>query len=92
MASVDVAIPCFNYGRFLPDCVGSVLSQGIDDLRILIIDNASTDDSVEVARRLAADDPRIEVVVHTAQPGAACQLQRRYRLGVCGVFSLIGCG
>ena len=46
MATVDVAIPCYQYGRFLRACVGSVLNQGIDDVRILIIDNASTDNSV----------------------------------------------
>jgi len=60
-ASVDIVIPCYQYGRFLPDCVTSVLRQNVDALRILIIDNASTDDSVAVARRLAAPDGRIEV-------------------------------
>jgi glycosyltransferase involved in cell wall biosynthesis len=61
MASVDICIPCYQYGRYLGDCIRSVQEQGIDDLRILIIDNASTDDSVEVARQFAAADPRIEV-------------------------------
>jgi hypothetical protein len=32
MASVDVIIPNYQYGRFLRDCVGSVLRQGIRDL------------------------------------------------------------
>jgi len=62
MASVDVVVPCYQYGRFLRDCIASVKDQGIDDLRILIIDNASKDDSVAVAQQLAAEDPRIEVV------------------------------
>jgi glycosyltransferase involved in cell wall biosynthesis len=61
MASIDVAIPCYNYGRFLRPCVESVLAQGIADLRILIIDNASTDDSVAVARALAQADSRVQV-------------------------------
>jgi glycosyltransferase involved in cell wall biosynthesis len=56
MGSIDVVIPCFQYGRFLRDSVGSVLSQDVDALRVLIIDNASTDDSLDVARRLAAED------------------------------------
>jgi glycosyltransferase involved in cell wall biosynthesis len=59
MASIDIVIPCYQYGRFLRECVHSVLSQGIADLRILIIDNASTDDSVEIARDLSAKDSRI---------------------------------
>jgi glycosyltransferase involved in cell wall biosynthesis len=66
---VDVAIPCYQYGRFLRDCVTSVLTQGIPNVRVLIIDNASTDDSVEVARQLAAEDRRVEVVAHQRNVG-----------------------
>ncbi len=69
MAGVDVAVPCYQYGRYLRGCVSSVLSQEIQDLRILIIDNASTDDSVEVARQLAAEDRRVEVVAHQKNLG-----------------------
>lgn len=69
MASVDVAVPCYQYGRYLPGCVASVLSQGIDDVRILIIDNASTDDSLDVARGLAATDKRVSVVAHPTNLG-----------------------
>jgi glycosyltransferase involved in cell wall biosynthesis len=66
---VDIAIPCYQYGRFLRDCVTSVLMQEIRDLRVLIIDNASTDDSVEVAQQLAAEDRRVEIVVHPRNLG-----------------------
>lgn len=69
MSHIDIAIPCYNYGRFLRDCVGSVLSQGVDDLRILIIDNASVDDSAAVARELAAGDPRIAVKARAVNLG-----------------------
>lgn len=70
MASVDVVIPCYNYGRFLGDCVASVLAQESVQLRILIIDNASTDDSLNVARELAASDDRVEVLAHSINRGA----------------------
>jgi glycosyltransferase involved in cell wall biosynthesis len=68
-AGVDVVIPCYQYGRFLRDCVRSVLTQGIGDIRVLIIDNASTDGSVEVARQLAAEDPRVELVARPRNLG-----------------------
>lgn len=68
-AGVDVAIPCYQYGAFLRGCVMSVLSQGIRDLRVLIIDNASTDNSLEVAQQLAAEDRRVEVVAHQRNRG-----------------------
>jgi len=69
MASVDVVVPCYQYGRFLRGCVASILNQGIVDVRVLIIDNASTDDSAAVARRLAAEDGRISVVARSVNLG-----------------------
>jgi glycosyltransferase involved in cell wall biosynthesis len=69
MAKIDVVIPCYNYGRFLERCVRSVLTQTIQDLRILIIDDASKDDSLAVARRLAAADPRVTVRAHETNKG-----------------------
>ena len=70
MASVDVVIPNYQYGRYLRDCVESVLTQDVPDLRVLIIDNASTDDSVEIAREIAARDPRVEIIARPENLGA----------------------
>lgn len=69
MTGIDVAIPCYNYGRYLRTAVASVLAQDVAGLRVLVIDNASTDDSVEVARQLAAEDGRVEVVVRSQNLG-----------------------
>jgi glycosyltransferase involved in cell wall biosynthesis len=69
-AGVDVVIPCYQYGRFLRECVRSVLTQDIAHVRVLIIDNASTDESVEVAQQLALEDPRVEVVARRRNLGA----------------------
>jgi glycosyltransferase involved in cell wall biosynthesis len=69
MARVDIAVPCYNYGRFLRDCAGSILSQSHKNLRLLIIDNASTDDSLAVARQLAAEDARVEIRAHPKNLG-----------------------
>jgi GT2 family glycosyltransferase len=66
---VDVAIPCYQYGRFLRPCVTSVLAQGVPGVRVLIIDNASTDDSLEVAQELARENAAVEVVAHRRNVG-----------------------
>jgi glycosyltransferase involved in cell wall biosynthesis len=70
MALVDIVIPNYQYGRYLRQCVASVVTQGVEDIRILIIDNASTDDSVEIAQYLSAQDPRIEVKARSMNLGA----------------------
>jgi len=67
--TVSVIVPSYNYGRFLKDCVTSVLAQTEVDLRVLILDDASTDNSVEVATALAAADSRIELRVHPVNRG-----------------------
>lgn len=69
MPRIDVVVPCYQYGRYLRACVGSILAQDVADLRVLVIDNASTDDSVEVAQALAAEDQRVEVVAHRRNRG-----------------------
>jgi glycosyltransferase involved in cell wall biosynthesis len=69
VGSIDVAIPNYNYGRYLRDCVRSVQAQSVENLRILIVDNASSDDSVEIARSLATEDSRIEIVARKVNKG-----------------------
>ena len=70
MTSVSVVIPCHNYGHFLPSCIGSVLANqpGVD-VRVLIIDDASTDDSAQVAKQIAANDRRVGVITHAVNAG-----------------------
>ena len=70
MSTVSVVIPCYNYGHFLEQAVSSVLDDqpGVD-VRVLIIDDASPDGSVDVARRIAARDARVEVVAHETNKG-----------------------
>ena len=67
-STVSVFVPSYNYARFLPACVGSVLAQPGVDVRVLIIDDCSTDDTEAIARGLAAD-PRVEYVRHAHNLG-----------------------
>jgi Glycosyl transferase family 2 len=69
MSSVDVITPCYRYARFLRQCVESALSQSLRDIRVLIIDDASPDDTNEIASALAKEDPRVEVVQHATNKG-----------------------
>jgi glycosyltransferase involved in cell wall biosynthesis len=69
MSSVDVIVPCYNYARFLRECVQSVLTQEGVAVRVLIIDDASQDDTETVGRTLAAEDPRVEFRRHAVNRG-----------------------
>jgi len=61
-------VPCYNYGRFLSDCLASIFQQeGEQDFEIVAIDDASTDNTIEVLESLA--DPRLRVVRHARNLG-----------------------
>jgi len=63
---VDVVIPCYNYAHFLQECVESVLSQAGVDVRVLILDDCSPDNTPEVGMALAARDTRVTYRRHAA--------------------------
>ncbi len=67
--NVSVVIPCYCYGKYLEECVASILRQEGVDVRVLIIDDASPDDSFVVAKRLAAQDSRVEARQHEVNLG-----------------------
>jgi glycosyltransferase involved in cell wall biosynthesis len=70
MTSVSVVIPCYKYGQFLEEAVSSVLDDQVGvDVRVLIIDDASPDDSADVARKIAARDGRVDLIVHATNKG-----------------------
>lgn len=69
-AMVEVVIPCYNYGQFLPACVESVLQQPGVEARVTIVDDLSTDGSVEVARRLAEMHAQVRLIENPVNLGA----------------------
>ena len=69
MSTVDIVVPCYNYARYLPGCIHSILSQASVDVRVLIIDDASTDDTKQVGTDLAASDARVEFRRHEKNKG-----------------------
>ena len=57
---VKVIVPCYDYAEHLPDCVDSILRQDGVEVRILVVDDCSPDDTPAVARRLMQSDERVE--------------------------------
>ncbi|MEV4439315.1 glycosyltransferase family 2 protein, partial [Streptomyces sp. NPDC049577] len=56
---VSVIVIVHNDAGRLPRAVRSVLAQSLHRLEVIVVDDCSTDDTFAVARRLAADDPRV---------------------------------
>jgi glycosyltransferase involved in cell wall biosynthesis len=66
---VSVLVPNYNYARFLPEAISSVFQQQFTDFELLVSDNASTDDSAAVIRRLAKHDSRLQFTLQPVNLG-----------------------
>ena len=64
---ITVHVPCFNYGRFLGEALNSLLEQSFVDWEAIVVDDASTDDTREIAAEFR--DSRIRVVTHDQNAG-----------------------
>jgi polysaccharide pyruvyl transferase WcaK-like protein/glycosyltransferase involved in cell wall biosynthesis len=58
---VSIVTPVHNEERHLAECIESILAQTYQNWEYIIVDNCSTDTSLEIARRYAAKDRRIRI-------------------------------
>ena len=58
---VSILVPVYNTAPYLRQCVDSLTSQTYTDLQIVLINDGSTDGSLEIMKELALRDKRIEV-------------------------------
>ncbi len=68
---VSIGLPVFNGANFLSDAIESILAQDFQDFELIIADNASTDDTPKICQHYAALDPRVRVIRHPRNIGAA---------------------
>ena len=69
---ISVIVPVYNASEYLEECVKSILAQTYKNIEIVLVDDGSKDNSLELCTKLKQQDSRI-VVVHqeNAGPGAA---------------------
>jgi glycosyltransferase involved in cell wall biosynthesis len=75
---ISVIVTCFNYGRFIADALESVAAQTYPNWECIVVDDASTDNSVAVIEQwlAAATDPRFRLVKNETNQGQIASIAR----------------
>ena len=68
-AKVSVVIPIYNVEDKVARCLESILTQSLHDLEIIVVDDGTPDNSMQVVERYAAGDNRFRVVAHERNRG-----------------------
>lgn len=67
---VSVVVPNYNYARYLPQRIESILHQSFQDFELILLDDASTDGSLSVLQRYATDSRVSRLEVNTTNTGS----------------------
>ena len=75
---VSVVLPSYNHARFVDACIAAFLNQTFLDFELIIIDDASTDDTA--ARIRSHDDPRITLIARGYNRGVAAGMNEGFSM------------
>jgi len=68
---ISIIIPVYNTSEYLEECLDSLVNQTFEDIEIICINDASTDNSLEILERYAKEDDRIVVINNENNLGQA---------------------
>lgn len=61
-SKIDIIVPVYNMGRYLEQCLDSIVAQSLKEIRIICVNDGSTDISAEILDRYSRMDSRISVL------------------------------
>ncbi len=83
----SICIPNYNYGDYIGRTIASVIDQDDRDFEILVSDNRSSDDSIDVIKGF--NDPRIKLHVNACNVGFAGNLDKAASMATGDVMILL---
>lgn len=82
MPKVSVCIPVYNVEQYIGRCIESVISQKFKDIEIIIVNDCTPDNSMEIVRQYAATDNRIKIIEHDINHGLMMARRTGYMAAV----------
>lgn len=67
---ISVIIPIYNLEQYLQNCIESVITQTYQNLEIILVDDGSTDSSIDICREYEKKDRRIQIIAKQKNEGA----------------------
>lgn len=73
---ISIVITSYNYQQYIKDTINSVINQTYKDWELIVIDDASTDCSVEIIKEFVKNDNRIKLIENSENSGLKSSLQK----------------
>ena len=87
--SVSICIPVFNGAEFIHECIQSVLTQSFEDIELLVVDNASTDCTIDICSVFS--DRRMRIHRGVSNIGAHANFKKCFELASSELVILLPC-
>jgi glycosyltransferase involved in cell wall biosynthesis len=72
---LDIGVAMYNTGKFIVPCLESLLAVDRGDIHVILVDDGSTDDSLQYVANAFANHPRLKVI---SKPNGGCASARNY--------------
>src|SRR5258708_29809920 len=89
LPTLSVVVPNYNHAQHLPTSLPAILNQSFKPIEVIVLDDASTDNSVEVIRRFEAENPLVRLVKNEKNLGVMPNLNKGVQLAK-GDYVFIG--
>lgn len=67
---ISIVTTCYNLEDYIETCILSLMNQSYTDLEIIVVNDCSTDNSLNIIKKLANDDNRIKIIDNSINLGA----------------------
>ena len=83
----SILIANYNNGRFFKKCYDSIITQTYDNWEAIILDDTSTDDSLEIIKKIIGEDTRFKIYQNEENSGVGITKSKLIELAngdICG--------
>lgn len=62
IVKVSVIVPVYNSRKYLKECIESIINQDLEEIELILVNDGSTDNSLDICQKYAMKDSRIKII------------------------------